>query len=203
MKGYSMVKQKDAPISSSTAPAQELRVWLRAGLQPAKEPLHEAFANMRDEPAAVEAFSKKWGPAVMPEEEAHPDWNLKITLAFRETLRRAWRGDNAALEMLHRHLSKSMAHVAVVDGRIELRTRELWTAAFLLFAQDYHAGKTGCCGNPDCAAPYFLKTRKTQKFCEAGACVSYAQRQYAMKWWNEEGKQQREQRRKKAQGRKH
>jgi hypothetical protein len=178
-----MVKQKDTQISSSTAPTRELKVWRRAGLQPAKEPLHEAYANLRDEPEAIGAFSKTWG---LPVGDAS-DATTKLILGFRNTLRAAWRKDPAALNSIDRAITATVFHIKVLAGRIELQPRELWQAAYLLFTQDFQAKKLGLCGNPDCAAPYFIKKRKTQKFCEAGACVSYAQRRYANKWWREHG----------------
>lgn len=44
------------------------------------------------------------------------------------------------------------------------------------------------CANPDCAVPYFIAKRKSQRFCELGECTRYAQNQYALKWWKEKGK---------------
>jgi|SRR5712692_5819888 len=47
------------------------------------------------------------------------------------------------------------------------------------------------CGNPHCPAPYFLAKRRTQKYCERGACTAYAQRQYVKAWWDKEGRKRR------------
>jgi len=44
------------------------------------------------------------------------------------------------------------------------------------------------CGNPECAAPFFIAKRTSQRFCELGECTRYAQNQYALKWWKEKGK---------------
>lgn len=52
------------------------------------------------------------------------------------------------------------------------------------------------CGNADCPTPYFLGRRIDQKFCERGDCTSYAQRQYALKWWRREGEKRRAKRKK-------
>src|SRR5206468_12985559 len=41
------------------------------------------------------------------------------------------------------------------------------------------------CANPDCAVPYFLAKRSTQKYCEAGVCVHEASKEYKRKWWRE------------------
>lgn len=45
------------------------------------------------------------------------------------------------------------------------------------------------CPNPECPAPYFLKGRKTQRYCERPACIAYGQRQHKLKWWSAHGKE--------------
>jgi hypothetical protein len=75
--------------------------------------------------------------------------------------------------------------------RVLLATYDLWILIKYLFLLDHTAHKTGVCGYPDCPAPYFLKRRKDQKFCERGSCTAYAQRQYALKWWRDKGERKR------------
>jgi hypothetical protein len=52
-------------------------------------------------------------------------------------------------------------------------------------------GRFAVCENPDCPARFFLAKRSDQKYCERGECTAYAQRKYALKWWNRKGKTQR------------
>lgn len=40
------------------------------------------------------------------------------------------------------------------------------------------------CGGPDCAAPYFFRTKKGQKFCSP-ECADPARRDAKLRWWNE------------------
>jgi hypothetical protein len=40
------------------------------------------------------------------------------------------------------------------------------------------------CGNPECPAPYFIATRKDQRYC-SDDCAAPAKRQAKLKWWNE------------------
>lgn len=49
------------------------------------------------------------------------------------------------------------------------------------------AGKLGHCPNAKCPAPYFIKNRKNQKFCDRPACTAYGQREHKRKWWSEHG----------------
>jgi len=39
------------------------------------------------------------------------------------------------------------------------------------------------CENPECAVPYFLAKRTTQKYCERGECTRYALRKKAREHW--------------------
>lgn len=71
----------------------------------------------------------------------------------------------------------------------EIATADLWTLMQVLLFRDVALKSTGLCPNPDCVAPYFMKKRKTQKFCEKGDCVAFAQRQYALRWWRSKGEQ--------------
>jgi hypothetical protein len=63
--------------------------------------------------------------------------------------------------------------------------------AFLFKAIMDRSARFARCHNPECPAPYFLAKRRSQKYCERGDCTAYAQRHYALKWWNVEGKERR------------
>jgi hypothetical protein len=190
------VAQGRTALASSKAGYAQIKVWLRTGPPAAKEALHVAFANLRDEPEAIDAFVKRWGPVVTPwNGDAH---DLQMARAFRHTLRAAWAGDKAALEMAQRHVAKVVATIRVTGSRIEVEAAEQWVTAYLLFIQDGHAGRTAVCENPECVAPYFVRKRNTQKFCEAGPCVAYGARLRANKWWHEHGDDWRETQQKKS-----
>lgn len=49
-------------------------------------------------------------------------------------------------------------------------------------------GRFAICENPDCPARFYLAKRIDQKYCEHGECTAYAQRIYALEWWNRKGK---------------
>jgi hypothetical protein len=57
------------------------------------------------------------------------------------------------------------------------------------------------CRNSECPAPYFLRNRAKQQYCERKACAAYGQRQHKLKWWEKHkaeqlGKRKAERRRK-------
>jgi hypothetical protein len=84
------------------------------------------------------------------------------------------------------------ASVVIKQDIVELVSEDLWALICFLSVRDYKTERLGICENPDCPARYFRKNRRTQKFCEQGPCVAYAQRQYSLGWWNRVGKKKRE-----------
>jgi hypothetical protein len=180
-----MVKHKGSPVTSS------ITVYLQTG-KTAKQQPHEAFANLADDGAAN--FSREWGPiSTMPMVE-------QAKLGWRDILRTAWDRDVEAVKEVQGWVNRYMVtSLKFSDGRIVMESDHLLGTIYLLFLRDHLSGRTAICANPDCEQPYFIKHRATQKFCECSACAAYGQREYAKAWWHREGKQQREQRRKKAQ----
>jgi len=53
------------------------------------------------------------------------------------------------------------------------------------------------CANPDCPAPYFFATRRSQKYC-SNNCASPAQSEFKRRWWAERGREWRAGRKAKA-----
>ncbi len=187
-----MVKRKSGLITSSN----KITVYLQAGQHPeitGKEQPHEALVNLQDDEASIQRFAHRWGPVTHA-----PIFNVGV-LGWRDILRGAWRGDEAALKEVQGWINRYMfTSLKFTDGRIEMAPEDLLGTIFLLFLRDYFAGKTAICANPNCAQPFFVKGKSKQKLCESRECAAFAQRQYALKWWNEVGKKQREKRQKKA-----
>jgi hypothetical protein len=50
--------------------------------------------------------------------------------------------------------------------------------------------KVRCCANSECPAPYFLTTKKGQRYCSS-KCSAPAQKEAKRRWWNEHGSKQR------------
>jgi hypothetical protein len=102
-------------------------------------------------------------------------------------LKYAWRSsDERALDAIDQYLSGGLPiHFDLDEGCFRIHVVNVQRLILMLFLRDQAAGKTAICANPDCPAPYFLKSRKAQRICEAGDCVAWAQRNYALKWWRE------------------
>jgi hypothetical protein len=116
-------------------------------------------------------------------------------------LRAAWAGDSAVVDIFLRgELDDGFELTAFgvnpnypkgVYSAALLETQHLWAFICFLFLLDRERDRTGVCANPDCLAPYYLKKKRIQKICEAGPCTSWAQRQYANRWWAKEGQKRR------------
>jgi hypothetical protein len=189
-----MVKRKGTDLSSSNKITVFLRAGKNSGVTQSAQP-HEEFANLKDDDQSIEQFTRRWGVlSKLPMVDA-------MRAGWRDTLRKAWRGDGVALKEVQGWSTRYMvASLSFSGGRIEMESEHLIGSIFILFLRDHLAGKAAVCENEECEGQrYFVKAKATQKFCGHPKCTAFAQKQYALKWWNEEGKQQREQRRKKAQ----
>ena len=140
---------------------------------------------------AMEAFVRKHG--VFPgsdyaDEIDRFDVDAADFTDAQDTLRRAWAGDGDAMNEIESQVQYALEARAFVKARgVEVIIGNLWGLIGVLFLVDHAAGKTGVCGNPECPAPYFLRKRKDQKYCERGKCSTYAQRKYALGWWERKG----------------
>src|ERR1051326_3749852 len=150
-----------------------LRVSSKDGEQP-----HEAFVNLRNEPEALEAFTKRWGRLQRPTFE-----NANFKYLWLEHLRAAWRDEPEGIEWVQAILGSEFFTFNATKGRLSMEPKELLGTICILFLRDYSMGRTALCANPDCHSPYFIKKRKTQKFCEAGPCTEQAQREQKREWW--------------------
>jgi hypothetical protein len=176
------------------------------------EPPHVAFANLlAEKPEAVETFVKRYGLLSRLYIDGNdPDGNRftidsATFLEKQDRLRSGWRyasatkeedcpaGGAVAFADIEGEVEEGFDTDVVVAYRyVQLRPKDLWAAICLLFLWDWKTQKLGFCESPDCPAPFFRKKRKTQKFCEQGPCVAYAQRQYSLDWWNRVGKKRRD-----------
>ncbi len=115
---------------------------------------------------------------------------------YRDSLRRIWEGDRQAMldvvcdwvkqankrdpfhAMVYTNSRGQSVFVApnygILPLSLALGVSELWS-------------NMAVCGNPECPNRYFLKGRKTQRYCDRPACAAYGQRQHKLNWWKENG----------------
>lgn len=201
-----MVKQgKRVMISSSNLPCV-----LRLGEGSTGEMPHVDFANLRLDPPDMKAVAHfrnqcdRWLPKFLFPDEDREDLDfgeyLEQVLPRQEWLRDAWKSDDpVALEYLRKAGADEMeARWEFREGRVELTPRYLWNAICVLFLHDHAERRTGVCANPDCPAPFFIKSRRSQTLCGNGACKRFALRKASNKWWGIKGNEWRAQRNKQA-----
>ena len=174
----------------SSGKGYKITVYLKAGQNSkatAREQPHEAFVNMQDDEASLHAFIDRWG-AVVSESPGFGKYDGP-NLDLRDHLREAWRGNETKLRFIEDSVGRYMRSKWMFNrGHIEIVADDLWSTICVLFLRDRAAHKTGICTNPACHSPYFIRKRKTQKYCEAGPCTAEAQRRHKLDWWNRVGK---------------
>ena len=109
-----------------------------------------------------------------------PPPKFEVFEKLHDLMTSAWRGDKKALAKLP----------PITEAEFRPKGRELaiipksFSARVLIqFFRDFLAGKTAICANPNCPTPYFIRQRKSQKYCEQGPCVEQAQREQKRLWW--------------------
>jgi hypothetical protein len=112
----------------------------------------------------------------------------KLLVNARRDLRQIWQPDtsrndkqtvvDAWLAAATKDLFKTpILAPLVLDGRLTFDPANFRMQFVLAILENWR--RFGICQNPDCAVPYYFKTRKTQKFCERGECTRWAQVQYS------------------------
>jgi hypothetical protein len=188
-------------VLRGVAVADPIREKLEQGITEAEQTIHELRSKGLEKTSQVGLFAAN--PSVFP-----PDPNglyfYENASEFTRTqalLRKAWTGDEAAIRSIEGETAGGLEVCSSVKYGISLTAKTLWSLICVLFLRDHAAGRTSVCRNPECPAPYFLKRRSTQKFCDSQTCTAYAQRQYALRWWREEGSARRSKERNKSRNR--
>ena len=154
-----------------------------------------ALANLRDDGCAF--FRRK---LICPD---HPLMKEdRAIVQFRDDLRKLWRRDRDYEAVLGHWVNICRMKTqwtwvvpAWADGTYSVEPNyNLDLLALAIAAGEWMAKMAVCC-NPECPAPYFLKKRTTQRFCERGPCVEYGQQQHALSWWRRVGAKRRAERR--------
>src|ERR1700728_3546551 len=209
METSSMVVQGDGRLTSSTVEGYKTPCIIKTFAKSGRQAPHEAFANVGDSDTDWEHFKSQLGALSRDAEEflQYPKskmaaqhgryWYHKM---MRDMVRAAWKGDSKPLETLQKTLRIPRRIVMTFTERgLEVQSGDLEGDICLLTLRDCMAGRTGVCENPECGNRFFIKRRSSQKFCDAGACVRFAQQQYALKWWGKHGEQRRQEKRAQAQ----
>ena len=146
------------------------------------------LANLRDD--GIGRFRKLNASRFPYEEDA-------FLVNCRNALRKAW---SAPKEEKQDFVDNLVHHSAIkygiasfiapiTAGRLTAAPQHFFSQLAVAILENWRS--FAICGNPECGARYFLAKRKTQKYCERGVCTDYAQRRYALDYWNREGRKRR------------
>jgi hypothetical protein len=171
----------------------------------------EDFANTPDSPEQIRRFILRFGALrlgdiehLYPNPEDESDFELGDTFRVQcatwrkhqELFGRYWELGSKGGEELAKELSKQIApryrSGALVKAQIkwsrlgfqyELQPDDLWRALCLAFID--FSDRMRKCQNPTCETPYFLASRRDQKFCDEKCSRLVANRT----WWAKKGSQ--------------
>jgi hypothetical protein len=121
-----------------------------------------------------------------------------VIIEFRDELRQLWqagmeRSPLAGAMLRHWVHWCSVNHRPTwtvpswADGTFTVEPNYYIFPLALATASGEWMSKMAVCGNPGCPAPYFLKARRTQQFCEVPVCIAYGQKQHKREWWSRMG----------------
>ncbi len=104
-----------------------------------------------------------------------------------------WSPDERTKQYYFFRLVGTVAFSANKDGSVRPELPEVLplSTPFEDAVQSLTRAHTHQCQNPDCPAPSFLATRRTQKYCEE-KCAEYGQRAAKKRWWAKQGREWRE-----------
>lgn len=199
--------------SSKKRPPQTLA---RLSAAKAQEFLVE-LANLLDDQSAVERFQKRFAdmlpamgkyiereqevsrgiPGLIKVVHVKKDRSLRI-LEVRDVLRTAWREPDLRTREYLIFLIQQRTLPEEYADSIRLISNLPTPSPFeeaLIYLRRL-GGQARYCSNPECAAPYFITKRKSQKYC-SDACSKPSQREFKRQWWAEHGENWRTQRKRK------
>jgi hypothetical protein len=121
-----------------------------------------------------------------------PGMNDSSILKFRDQLRKFWESEELTrflwlecwVHEAHQSPLPSWNVVTYADGTHSIIPNSNLFPLSLAFAASELSPRMGICSNPDCPQTYFLKGRKTQRFCDWSICAAFGQRQHKLKWWD-------------------
>lgn len=127
--------------------------------------------------------------------------SIRLLRIFGTLLRKAWRAPDErqrnwyladAESSAHKERScYTSAHTHIEIERFKDPPPQPTVLEALLYYLRRNAQRLLRCPNPDCPAPYFLSTKKGQKYCST-ACARPAQLESKRRWWSEHRKKLKE-----------
>jgi len=177
---------------------------LLARTLPVRKELLCDLANTKPDPGRVKWFQEKWQGRIREEsvpdlielgEELRAVWKrpriegaqliLNKWLAWRPLPATFRKYKQSEIERPDAEKARDYMPFECSIGAGRLVPNWVHLRAMLIQGVLEHWKNFKFCGNPDCAAPYFIAKRKDQSVCDAEICKAEKQRAHALKWWHE------------------
>ena len=151
------------------------------------------------DPVSVERFQKRFGH-LMPtfyfvgtqaaSVNRSPGIELSRITILKGYLEDMWSPDERTKQYYFFRLVGALASSANKDGVTPWRRSKALPlpTPFEDAVQSLARAHTHRCQNPDCPAPYFLATRRAQKYCTE-KCAGYGQKEAKKRWWAKQGRE--------------
>jgi hypothetical protein len=172
----------------------------------------EDFANTTKDPKDILRFTQRYGVLhradsewfeIAPDERVQGDdfcIHCDQWLESQERMRTEWERTGkpdflqaqgvgrqlAAPKSIAEHGVRTLVRPSRRGFQLELQPDDLLAALWLAFIR--YSDRTRKCRNPTCVAPYFLASRRDQRFCNEKCARLVANR----RWWSKEGPSWRE-----------
>jgi hypothetical protein len=153
------------------------------------------LANLRDDSPVL--FRRRFGQL-----DVSVSGDAQAILRFRDQLQMLWRREAPAAVVLQMWVKERrpgwepFTIVQWADGRQSVWPNYHILPLTLAIGVAELGPKMAICKNASCPQKYFLKGRKTQRFCDRPACMAYGQREHKRRWWSKHGQEWKETRKK-------
>jgi hypothetical protein len=174
------------------------------------------LTNLRDDVVAFERFARRYPDFIHVSDNYEHDSNVGYSFGkqktkmpnnlpkrffgvwqWREALREIWSGNSEKLTELLLPSYDELIGDPDTEGTwppqlkvdwqrgqfVYVPKSKLQEAIYALFRR---SPLVKVCANSDCAAPYFIARKGTQRYCSDG-CAQVFQRECKLRWWKEQG----------------
>src|SRR5262245_22800588 len=201
-----MLEQEMCQMTSSNA----LR-HLEYRMKRLRESLLEELANLQDdgigrfrscvEMASAPMSKKRTRPRSPRKAPGFPYEQDAFLINCRDELRKAWLGSveekqQFVDDLLYHSVQKYGIAVFIAPitvGRLTANAQHFLSQLAVAVLENWQ--DFAKCANPECAAPYFLRPRRSHRYCGRDACSTYAKQKYALDYWHGTGHKRRSQKR--------
>jgi hypothetical protein len=164
-------------------PRRELRAGMERSWTKRRREILLDLVNLSDA-SGIGVFRRRF-----PQLDVSMAGDDQAILRLHNQLQKLWRGEIPAAVVMQEWLRQRrpgwepLVVPQWADGSASVWPNYHILPLSLAFGISEFGSKMAVCANPSCEQKYFLKGRRTQRFCDLPACSAYGQREHKRKWW--------------------